>query len=212
MLIGVTHFFRDQSAFAALESNIPQLFTGKSASDQVRVWVPGCATGEEAMIAMLLCEQAGRLDSPPTIQIFATDIHDEAVQDGRAGVYPMTIENHVPQERLHRFFLRDQGRYRIKKEIRELVLFAPHDVLKDPPFSHLDLISCRNLLIYLKREAQQSVLDIFHFALRSGGLPYRRLGKRGGGANTFLADRQNESSLCAPLRAAPGVDSADNTM
>ena len=171
MLIGVTHFFRDQSAFAALESNIPQLFTGKSASDQVRVWVPGCATGEEAYsVAMLLCEQAERLDSPPTIQIFATDIDDEAVQDGRAGVYPMTIEADVSQERLRRFFLRDQGRYRIKKEIRELVLFAPHDVLKDPPFSHLDLISCRNLLIYLKREAQQSVLDIFHFALRSGGL------------------------------------------
>ena len=171
MLIGVTHFFRDQPAFAALEGNIPQFFTGKSGSAQVRAWVPGCATGEEAYsIAMLLCEQAERLDSPPTIQVFATDIDEEAVQDGRAGVYPMTIEADVSQERLRRFFLRDHGRYRIKKEIRELVLFAPHDVLKDPPFSHLDLISCRNLLIYLKRQAQQSVLDIFHFALRSGGL------------------------------------------
>ena len=171
MLIGVTHFFRDQPAFAALEGNIPQLFTGKSGSDQVRAWVPGCATGEEAYsIAMLLCEQAERLDSPPTIQIFATDIDEDAVHDARDGVYPMTIEADVSQERLRRFFLRDQGRYRIKKEIRELVLFAPHDVLKDPPFSHLDLISCRNLLIYLKRQAQQSVFDIFHFALRSGGL------------------------------------------
>src|SRR5438067_8851604 len=171
MLIGVTHFFRDQPAFAALEGNIPQLLTGQNGSAQVRAGVPGCATGQEAYsIAMLLCEQAERLDSPATIQVFATDIDEEAVQDGRAGVYPMTIEADVSQERLRRFFLRDHGRYRIKKEIRELVLFAPHDVLKDPPFSHLDLISCRNLLIYLKRQAQQSVLDIFHFALRSGGL------------------------------------------
>src|SRR5438270_8496775 len=171
MLIGVTHFFRDQAAFSALEGNVPQLFTGKSPGDQVRAWVPGCATGEEAYsIAMLLCEQAERLDSPPVIQIFATDIDEEAVQDARDGVYPMTIEADVSQERLRRFFLRDRGRYRVKKEIRELVLFAPHDVLKDPPFSHLDLISCRNLLIYLKRQAQQSVFDIFHFALRAGGL------------------------------------------
>src|SRR5437764_6930617 len=129
MLIGVTHFFRDQPAFAALEGNVPQLFTGKSPADQVRAWVPGCATGEEAYsIAILLCEQAERLESPPVIQIFATDIDEEAVQDARDGVYPMMIEADVSQERLRRFFLRARGRYRIKQEIRELGLFRPHAV------------------------------------------------------------------------------------
>jgi two-component system CheB/CheR fusion protein len=171
LLISVTHFFRDRDAFVALEANIPQLFGGKQASDQVRVWVPACATGEEAYsIAMLLCEQAEKLENPPAVQIFATDIDEEAIGDARDGLYLSTIEADVSQERLRRFFSRDRGRYRVKKEVRETVLFAPHDVLKDPPFSRLDLISCRNLLIYLKRGTQARVLDIFHFSLRPGGL------------------------------------------
>ena len=156
----------------------------------MRVWVPGCATGEEAYsVAMLLCEQAERLDSPPTIQIFATDIDDEAVQDGRAGVYPMTIEADVSQERLRRFFLRDQGRYRIKKEIRELVLFAPHDVLKDPAFfpSRSHLLPEPAHLLETRGAAIRARYFPFRAALRRIAL-YRRLGKRGGGANTFLAD------------------------
>ena len=171
LLIGVTHFFRDQESFAALEANIPQLFAGKRSEDQVRVWVAGCATGEEAYsIAILLCEHAERLERPPSIQVFASDLDDGAVQAARDGLYPSTIEADVSFERLRRFFNKDHGRYRVKKNLRERVLFASHNLLRDPPFSRIDLISCRNLLIYLNPKAQEQVFDLFHFALRSGGL------------------------------------------
>jgi two-component system CheB/CheR fusion protein len=130
LLICVTHFFRDPAAFAALEAHIPQLFAGKTPNDQVRVWAPACATGEEAYsIAMLLYEQASRLERPPSIQVFATDLDDEVVRDAREGIYPATIEADVSQERLRRFFFETHGRYRIRKEVRELVLFAEHDLL-----------------------------------------------------------------------------------
>ncbi|MBA3832679.1 MAG: PAS domain S-box protein [Chthoniobacterales bacterium] len=171
LLIGVTHFFRDQESFATLETNIPQLFAGKQKNEQFRVWVAGSATGEEAYsIAMLLCEHAERLESPPTIQIFASDIDEQAIVEARDGLYPATIEADVSQERLRRFFAKDHGRYRVRKSLREKILFAPHNLLSDAPFSRLDLVSCRNLLIYLTSKAQEQVFDIFHFALRSGGL------------------------------------------
>jgi two-component system CheB/CheR fusion protein len=171
LLIGVTHFFRDQAAFAALEANVPQLFAGKKREDQIRVWVPGCATGEEAYsIAMLLCEYAERLEAPPSIQVFATDIDEAAVHEARDGLYPSTIEADVSLERLRRFFLKEQSRYRVRKDLRERVLFASHNLLGDAPFSRLDLVSCRNLLIYLNSKAQAQVFDLFHFALRRGGL------------------------------------------
>jgi two-component system CheB/CheR fusion protein len=171
LLIGVTHFFRDQDSFLALEANIPQLFAGKDKRDQVRVWVVGCATGEEAYsVAMLLCEHADRLNDPPSIQVFATDIDDSAIHDAREGLYPSTIEADVSTDRLRRFFQKDQGRYRVRKELREKVLFASHNVLRDAPFSRLDLVSCRNLLIYLDTRAQEQIFDIFHFSLRPGGM------------------------------------------
>ncbi len=171
LLIGVTHFFRDQAAFAALEAHIPQLFAGKTREDQIRVWIAGCATGEEAYsLAMLLCEHAERLSHPPSIQLFASDVDEHSILDARAGLFPTTIEADVSQERLRRFFQQDHGRYRVRKELREKVLFASHNVLRDPPFSRIDLVSCRNLLIYLTPPAQEQVFDIFHFALRVGGL------------------------------------------
>jgi two-component system CheB/CheR fusion protein len=171
LLIGVTHFFRDREAFAALEANVPQLFAGKKKDDEIRVWVAGCATGEEAYsVAMLLCEHAQRLESPPSIQVFATDIDEQAIADARDGLYPAMIEADVTPERLREFFVRDHGRYRVRKEIREKILFAAHNLLRDAPFSRCDLICCRNLLIYLTAKAQTQVFDIFHFALRSGGL------------------------------------------
>jgi two-component system CheB/CheR fusion protein len=171
LLIGVTHFFRDQAAFATLEAHIPQLFSAKSTADQLRAWVPGCATGEEAYsLAILLAEHSLRVNRPPTVQVFGTDLDEDSIRTAREGVYSATIVADVSQERLRRFFFNYHGRYRIKKEIRELVLFADHDLLRDSPFSKLDLISCRNLLIYLRPEAQHRVMDIFHFALRPGGL------------------------------------------
>ena len=171
LLISVTNFFRDSDAFAALQAHMPQLFKGKSTNDTVRVWVTACATGEEAYsVAMLLIEHAGRLDKPPQLQVFATDLDEECVRTARAGLYPAAIEADVSEDRLRRFFLRDAHSWRVKSELREVVLFAPHDLLRDPPFSRLDLITCRNLLIYLNRDTQKRAVDIFHFALRLEGL------------------------------------------
>ncbi|MDT7856008.1 PAS domain S-box protein [Rubrivirga sp. S365] len=171
LLISVTNFFRDPEAFEVLEAAVvPSLFEGKGPDDEVRVWVAGCATGEEAYsVAILLAEFAGQLAAPPRVQVFATDLSERAVAVGRAGVYPESIEADVSPERLRRFFRRSTGGYRVTEALRETVLFAPHSLLKDPPFAHLDLVTCRNLLIYLQRSLQQRVLELFHYALDPGG-------------------------------------------
>jgi two-component system, chemotaxis family, CheB/CheR fusion protein len=170
LLISVTNFFRDGECFGALEARIPELFRNKGPGDAVRVWVAACATGEEAYsIAMLLNEHARTLDTPPVVQVFATDLDEVAIQVAREGLFPATIGADVSEERLRRFFTREHRGYRVRREVREMVLFATHDLLKDSPFSRLDLITCRNLLIYLNREAQARAMDIFHFALRPHG-------------------------------------------
>ncbi|HXU67222.1 MAG TPA: chemotaxis protein CheB, partial [Casimicrobiaceae bacterium] len=171
MLISVTNFFRDREAFEALERiAIPAIFEGKSTGDQVRVWVPGCATGEEAYsIAILLEERARELEAPPDLQIFATDIDEDALAVGRAAIYPEAIVTDVPPARLRHCFAKEAGGYRVQKFIRDRVTFAPHNLIKDPPFSRVDLVSCRNVLIYLNREIQGTVLDLVRFALRSDG-------------------------------------------
>ena len=171
LLISVTNFFRDREAFAALEAMIPALFAGKGSHDTVRVWSAACATGEEAYsVAMLLSEYADKIDHPPSIQVFATDLDEQAIRAARDGTYPETISADVSEERLRRFFTHGHGNYRVKRETREIVLFALHDVLRDSPFSRLDLITCRNLLIYFNRDAQERALDIFHFALHPEGV------------------------------------------
>ena len=170
LLISVTNFFRDRDAFQALEAIIPALFANKGPSDSVRVWVAACATGEEAYsIAMLLCEHARTLESPPALQVFATDLDEDVIAAAREGIYPLTISEDVSEELLRRYFVKEERGYRVRREIREIVLFAAHDLLKDSPFSRLDLVSCRNLLIYLNREAQTRAFEIFHFSLRPPG-------------------------------------------
>lgn len=170
MLISVTNFFRDRDAFDALALQIPYLFRDKGPTDTIRAWVPGCATGEEAYsIAMLLSEHARTLEAPPKVQVFATDLDEEVIGKAREGLYPDTIAADVSEERLRRWFSKDPHGYRVRRELRESVLFALHDLLKDSPFSRIDLVSCRNLLIYLNSEAQSRAFDIFHFALRPGG-------------------------------------------
>jgi len=170
LLISVTNFFRDPAAFEALEKHIPELFKHKTQADVVRVWVPACASGEEAYsIAMLLSEHARTLDAPPSLQIFATDLDEEVLSEARNGLFPATISNDVSPERLQRFFVKEHRGYRVRRELREVLLFAVHDLLKDSPFSRLDLLSCRNLLIYLNGAAQRRAFDIFHFALRPEG-------------------------------------------
>lgn len=171
LLISVTSFFRDRETFGILEGEIiPQLFANKGAGDTVRVWVVGCATGEEAYsLAFLLLEQAARLGYAPEIQIFATDLDEQALRIARQGIYPAAIVADIAEERLGRFFTQEDDHVRVKAGVRERVLFALHNVIKDPPFSRLDLISCRNLLIYLQHELQERVFGVFHYALRPQG-------------------------------------------
>jgi len=171
LLINVTNFFRDAEAFKVLEEKvIPKLFEGRGVEDAVRVWVPGCATGEEVFsIGMLLCEHMATLAPPPRVQIFATDIDERALSVARAGRYPESLLESVSEARRKRFFTYDDGSYVLIKEVRDLCVFSPHSVIRDPPFSRMDLISCRNLLIYLGGEAQSQVIPTFHYALRPGG-------------------------------------------
>lgn len=189
LLISVTNFFRDREAFDELEREVvPVLFHEKTAGDTVRVWVAGCATGEEAYsVAMLLLEYAERLQSPPSVQVFATDIDEAAIATAREGSYTETIEADVSAERLRRFFTKEPGGYRVKKDVRERVLFAVHNLLKDPPFSKLDAVTCRNLLIYLNRDAQGHIFELFHFVLRPNGFLFLGNSESADGATTLFA-------------------------
>ena len=171
LLIGVTHFFRDPNAFAALDQEvIPRVVEHAGPEGSIRVWSPGCATGEEAYsVAILLKEEMLKRDFRPKVQIFAGDIDDEALDFARAGRYPEGVAEHITPKRLERFFVKNKHSYQVAKEIRELCLFSTHNLIRDPPFSRLDLIVCRNLLIYLESEAQRHVTTLFHYALRRGG-------------------------------------------
>jgi len=171
LLISVTHFFRDPEAFQALEMTvIPELVRRKSDDQPLRVWVPGCTTGEEAYsIAILFLEQLARAQKRCPLKIFATDLDEEALQFARAGVYPETISADVSPERLKRFFTRAGEHRQVSREVRESVVFTAQNLIGDAPFSRLDFISCRNLFIYLEQEVQQKVLLLFHFVLNEGG-------------------------------------------
>ncbi|TLX61388.1 chemotaxis protein [Stutzerimonas nosocomialis] len=175
MLIGVTNFFRDRDAFEALERDvIPELFDRVANRDpderELRIWSAACSTGEEAYsLAMLLSEQAHLKNSDAALHVFATDIDERALETARSSLYPEAIMTDVPPARMRQFFVKEGNHCRLKKELREKVLFARHNLLRDPPFSRLDLIACRNLLIYLDRDIQSEVLRIFHFALNPGG-------------------------------------------
>ena len=172
LLITVTEFFRDPEVFEKVgQSVIPEVFRGKTGEDTVRVWSVGCSTGEEAYsLAMLLLEEAEHHTNPPSFRVFASDVHQPSLEVARQGSYPKAIEADVSDERLRRFFIRDNGGYRVREDLRGAVTFAPHNFLKDPPFSRLDLVVCRNVLIYLRREVQKDVLRLFHYALNPDGL------------------------------------------
>ena len=173
MLIGVTNFFRDPEVFAAIEAQvIPALFAGKPADAAVRVWVAGCSSGEEAYsLAILLAERQEALKQSFKVHVFATDIDSRAIAAARAGIYPASIAADLTPERLARFFSREPGdnAYRIHKGIRDMLIFSEQDVLKDAPFSKLDLISCRNLLIYLNADLHKKLVPLFHYALKPNG-------------------------------------------
>ena len=172
LLIHVTSFFRDPAVFEALaKSIIPDLVRQHPADRPIRIWVPGCSTGQETYsLAMLFLEELAAAKSNTKLQVFASDVSPEAVAYGRNGVYPESIKDEVSAERLARFFTRENQGYRVCRELRDPIVFTVQDLLTDPPFSRLDFISCRNLLIYLQPEEQEKVLSLFHRALYQGGV------------------------------------------
>ncbi len=194
LLINVTNFFRDSEVFELLEHKIfPELTKDKSRNDPVRIWVPGCSSGEEVYsIAISLFEFLGRKGDTGMVQIFATDVSDGAIEKARAAVYPEAEMNEIPPEIRRKYFSSFNGSYKINKSVRDVCVFAKQDLTKDPPFSRVDLISCRNLLIYFSAELQKKIIPIFHYALKPGG--YLMLGTSesvgGFGDLFFLADKK----------------------
>jgi two-component system, chemotaxis family, CheB/CheR fusion protein len=171
ILINVTSFFRNPETFEALKAKVfPKLLQSRARSEPLRVWVLGCSTGEEAYsLAMTFVEFTESRGSALPAQIFATDINDKGIEKARAGVYSKAIEHDVSPQRLRRFFAEVDGSYRINKSLREMCVFARHNVLADPPFSRIDLVSCRNLLIYLETMPQRKIVPLLHYALKPGG-------------------------------------------
>lgn len=173
LLIGVTKFFRDSAAFEGLQKAFQKYLAEKKENDTIRVWVPGCSTGEEAYtIAILLMEYVESLGilKTPRIQIFATDLDGHAIEHARQGLYRDNIVADVSEERIEKYFVKQSEGYLVKKELRELIVFAQHNIIKDAPFTRLDLLSCRNLLIYLNTDLQKKVIPVFHYSLNPKGL------------------------------------------
>jgi two-component system, chemotaxis family, CheB/CheR fusion protein len=174
LLIGVTRFFRDEDAFAQLTKHVlPQIIAGKRPHDELRVWVAGCATGEEAYsIAILLHEQLQALGRPISVKVFATDVHRASLEVAGAGFYKDESLADVSPARLQRYFIKKGDGFQVSQDLRQMIVFAQHNLIKDAPFTKLDLVTCRNLLIYLQPPAQKKVLSLFHFALKTGGVMF----------------------------------------
>jgi two-component system CheB/CheR fusion protein len=216
MLINVTSFFRDPEAFEALQEIVyPTIFEGRQAADTIRVWVPGCSTGEETYShAIALLEYASTVHAEVSIQIFGTDLSEPAVRTARAGIYKESIAADVSPSRLRRFFNQSEQGYQVSKMVRDMCIFATQNVFNDPPFSHMDLVSCRNILIYLSPELQRRVIPIFHYALKPAG--FLMVGNTEGivGAGTELfeaAHRRHKiyrkSPAVAPVAFSPPRES-----
>lgn len=210
LLISVTSFFRDADAYEALRVEfVKAVIKRKDGESAFRAWVPGCATGEEAYsIAILATEVLQETGKGIPIQIFATDLDQQAVNVARAGRYPAGIAADVSAERLARFFHQEEGGYRINKEIRDLIVFASHNVIKDPPFTKLDLLSCRNLLIYIEPESQRRVVALFGYALKPSGLLFLGSSESIAGFDDVFATRSKSARVFErlPVHAAPPVD------
>lgn len=223
LLINVTGFFRDPDAFAALEPVVEGIVAGKDADDQVRVWVPACATGEEAYsIAILLAEAMPGRRAGPKVQIFATDIDEHAIATARAARYRQSLLSDVSEERRQRWFVREDDHYCPIKSIRETCVFSTHSIIKDPPFSKLDLVVCRNMMIYLDAALQEKVLRTFHYALGPNGVLFLGTSESLGRLTNLYSAldkkqriyRRRETSTASPgfplvaARVAPGISPA----
>lgn len=199
LLIGVTSFFRDPDAFAALGKEIlPKALQDRDPDSPFRVWVAGCSTGEEAYsIAILLQEQKDLLEQDFCIQLFATDLDSKAIDTARAGVFGPSIASTVSPQRLSRFFVyqRETDCYIVKKVIRDMVIFSEHDLTRDPPFSRIDLLSCRNVLIYMNLDLHQRLLSLFHYAIRPNGFLFLGSAETVGGASSLFSPAVREKKL-----------------
>src|ERR1700722_10392448 len=171
MLINVTSFFRNPGLFEALRAEVfPEILKGSSADRTIRIWTPACSSGEETYsVAITLLEYLGDKAAGNSIQFFGTDVSESSVARARSGAYPDNIQGDVSSDRLRRFFTKIEGGYRISKAIRDMCIFAQHNILNDPPFSQMDLIGCRNLLIYLEPVLHNKVISLFHYATRPNG-------------------------------------------
>jgi two-component system, chemotaxis family, CheB/CheR fusion protein len=202
LLVSVTGFFRNPDAYNLLAQHLSANLIGQHRGDRpIRAWVAGCSTGEEAYsIAMLLIEFADAAQRRIGIQIFATDIDQDALLTGRAGLYPASIAATVSPERLSRFFIRQDHNYRVTTDLRECVVFAAHDLLSDPPFSRMDLVACRNVLIYLQPEVQQHVLSVFRYALNDDGTLFLGAAESLGAAATLFEPNIKQGQIYRPTR------------
>lgn len=211
LLIGVTNFFRDPEAFQLLEEQIiPKLFADRPTDSVLRVWTVGCSSGEEAYsLAILLQEQMEALKQRYTVQIFATDIDQRAIATARAGLYPAGIASDVSPQRLARFFTAEPGgAYRIHKSIRDLLIFSEQDLIRDPPFSRLDLVTCRNLLIYLDAALQKKLVPLFHYALKPGGVLFLGSSEGIGDASSLFAVLDRKAKLYERTEDVTGMQRA----
>ncbi len=207
LLINVTRFFRDTTAFDLLaEKVVPEIVRAQPPDQPIRIWVAGCSTGEEAYsIAMLFLEEIATGHRHIALQIFASDIEEDAIAFAREGFYPPAIEVDVPPARLNRFFAKEDRGYRVSRELRATVAFSVHDLLTDAPFSRLDFVSCRNLLIYLRPEVQQKVLSLFHFGLRAGGILFLGPAENVGGAGSHFEPISKKQGVYRHIgRTRPG--------
>jgi two-component system, chemotaxis family, CheB/CheR fusion protein len=207
LLIGVTSFFRDSDVWEQLRATLAaELLPAREKAGVVRAWVPACSTGEEAYsLAMVLRQAIEQFESAGniTFQIYATDVDQEAVNHARLGLYPSNIAADVPAEYLSRFFVAEEDRYRVRKEIRETVVFAPQNVTADPPFTRIDVLSCRNLLIYLSPELQNRVIRIFHYALNPGGFLFLGSAETVGSPSGLFGDVGSKGRLYRRLEGSP---------
>ena len=208
LLIGVTSFFRDPAAWDHLAQEVlPELFRSRPTTGTLRAWVPGCSTGEEAYsLAIVLSEALDQLAPQNlTFQIFATDLDRDAIEKARQGIYPANIAADISPERLRRFFHQDERGYRVRKEIREAVVFAPQNIIMDPPFTKLDILSCRNLLIYLSPELQKKLIPLFHYALNPGGILFLGSAETVGVYVTLFGPLDGKSRIYRRLDVAVGA-------
>ena len=206
LLIGVTNFFRDPDAWEQLRDHVlPGLLTNRSPGQALRAWVPGCSTGEEAYSLAIIFKEAAEKIQPKggfILQIFATDLDQDAISKARQGFFDNNIAADVPDERLKRFFIKEDRGYRVCKEIREMVIFAPQNLVMDPPFTKLDILCCRNLLIYLTAEVQKKLMPLFHFSLNPGGVLFLGSSETVGSGSEFFETLNTKSRLFRRMEAA----------